>query len=205
MKPMLIALAALAASHPALAGTNFNSGTGILVIPDVTVDGKSFFDSVTLRLDLSTGAFGIVSYTPKNIKVSDTPIQTFENSGVSVGLLGCYRSGTNQVTCYAQVTNSNNDATIAFAASDYYQYPVGHITTKLFDNLGTPYVGAISVFGKSSGDYIVGTVLQGVPVRVAYTFTNVDSHATSIAAFSPAFLYGPTAVAFVATFKNISF
>jgi hypothetical protein len=201
------AAALLALATPVLAGTNFNSGTGMLVIPDVSVDGRSFYDSVTLKLDLATGTFSLISATPKNTKISDAPVQSFEVSGVGVGFNGCYRSGTNQVTCYATVTNTNNDAEMAFAGSSYGGAHSSYITitTTMIDNLGTPYTGSVSVFGKTESNWIAGPILQGVPVRVAYVFTNVDSRATSIAAFSPAFAYSATRKGFVATFKNISF
>jgi hypothetical protein len=201
------AAALLAMAGSAMAGTNFNSGTGILVIPDVSVDGRSFYDSVTLKLDLANGTFSLVSATPKNTRIPDAPLQSFEVSGVGVGFNGCYRSGANQVTCYATVTNTNNDAEMAFAGSSYVGAHSGYstITTTMIDNLGTPYTGSVSVFGKTESNYISGPILQGVPVRAAYVFTNVDSRATSIAAFSPAFAYSATRKGFVATFKNISF
>ena len=211
MKKFIYHIAGVAAmfamATPVVAGANFNSGTGILVIPDVSVDGRSFYDSVTLKLDLASGTFSLISATPKNSKLSDTPLQVFENGGVSIGFHGCYRSGTNQVTCQASVTNSNNDAEMAFAAASYVGPLTGYssVATTLYDSLGNPYTGSVSAFNKTDASSILGMVLQGVPVRVTYVFTNVDSRATSIAAFSPGFAYAPTRKGFVATFKNISF
>lgn len=207
MKSTIFAAVLIAAAVPAVAGSNFNSGTGVLVIPDVTVDGQSFYDSVTLKLDMSTQTFSVLSATPKNPKLSDTPLQVFENGGVLIGFHGCYRSGTNQVTCQASVTNSNNDADMAFAAASYVGPLTGYssVATTLYDSLGNPYTGSVSAFNKTDASSLTGMVLQGVPVRVTYVFTNVDSRATSIAAFSPGFAYAPTRKGFVATFKNISF
>lgn len=199
--------AMFAMATPVVAGANFNSGTGILVIPDVSVDGRSFYDSVTLKLDLASGTFSLISATPKNPKLSDTPLQVFDSDGVTVGFNGCYRSGTNQVTCQATVTNLNNDAEMAFAAAFYSGSLSSYssIKTTLYDNLGAPYTGTVSALNKTDASAVSGMVLQGVPVRVTYVFTNVDSRATSIAAFSPGFAYAPTRKGFVATFKNISF
>ena len=207
MKPSTFAAALIAAAMPAWAGTNFNSTTGVLVIPDVTVDGQSFYDSVTLKLDMSTRSFSVISATPKNPQISDTPLQVFESDGVAVGFNGCYRSGTNQVTCQATVTNLNNDAEMAFAAAFYSGSfsSYSSIKTTLYDNFGAPYTGSVSALNKTDASSVSGMVLQGVPVRVTYVFTNVDSRATSIAAFTPAFAYAPTRKGLVATFKNISF
>lgn len=207
LKPTIFAAALVAATVPAVAGSNFNSGTGVLVIPDVTVDGQSFYDSVTLKLDMSTRTFSVISATPKNPKLSDVPLQVFDSDGVTVGFNGCYRSGTNQVTCQATVTNLNNDADMAFAAAFYSGSlsSFSSIKTTLYDNFGAPYTGSVTALNKTDASSVSGMVLQGVPVRVTYVFTNVDSRATSIAAFSPAFAYAPTRKGFVATFKNISF
>lgn len=68
MKRITAAVALLSTSLVAFAGTNFNSATGVLVIPDVTIDGKTFFDSATLQLDMSNGTFKLLSYTPQEYK-----------------------------------------------------------------------------------------------------------------------------------------
>lgn len=85
------------------------------------------------------------------------------------------------------------------------QYSYGALTSSAFDNLGRPYDCLVAAFGAEDKRYVRSTVLQGVPVKVTYTFSNIDSHATSIAAFSPVYYYKPTNTVFQATFKNITF
>lgn len=208
MKRTMAAIALLATSLSGFAGANFNSATGYLVIPDVTIDGKTFYDSATLQLDMSNGTFKIVSATPKNTKVSDTPLQTFSSSGITIDFLGCYRSGTNQISCQTSVTNNNNDASMDLVADSraYYSSSLSAtVWTKLFDDLGASYSGSISAFHQESTGYLRDTILQGVPVKVTYTFPNVDSHARFIPAFSPVYYFRPTQSVFQATFKNITF
>ena len=121
-----MALALAAASFSSHAVTNYNSGTGILVIPDVSVDGKNFYNSVTLQLDFSTGTFKLLSYTPKNTAISDTPLQTYSSNGFTVDFMGCAQSGYNEITCYTNVTNNGNDTALTV-----YGYSVSKVSQLL--------------------------------------------------------------------------
>jgi hypothetical protein len=197
--PLTFALAA--ASFSSVAGPNFNSGTGVLVMPDVSVDGTSFYDSVTLKLDFNTGKFILVAYTPKNTKISDTPLQTFSANSFTVDFLGCARTGTNQIACHTNVTNTKNDTYLTF----YGGSGICGTHSTLYDNLGNPYSPSVAVFNQTSNNYIGGNMLQGVPVRAVFSFSNIDTHATSIAAFEPLFANGCGASLFQAIFKNITF
>lgn len=46
-----------------------------LAIPDVSVDGSTTYDNVTLQLNLANGTFTIQDATVNNTLFSETPIQ----------------------------------------------------------------------------------------------------------------------------------
>lgn len=199
MKKSWLALSLLTASFSSFAGANLISSTGEFVIPDVTLDGKHFFDSVTLKLNFATGKFEVISYQEKNKAISNTPLQTYTFNSIKTDFLGCTKTGVTQVSCYINLTNSDNDVQISIYGNNDY--------TLVYDNFGEPYKGYINLFGQSSAaassNYIETTLLKGVPVRVEYVFNNLNNRATSIAAFKPAFLYSKAY--YMADFRNISF
>jgi hypothetical protein len=54
---VILLIISITFSMSSLAISNFSSGTGVLVLPRVDVDGNTFYDNVSLELDFSTGTF----------------------------------------------------------------------------------------------------------------------------------------------------
>ncbi len=197
MKKIVLILILAVTSFSSFATSNYTSATGNVVIPDVSVDGKTYYDSVTLKLNFANGTFSVLSATPKNAAISTTPLQTFSSNNAKVDFMGCTQDGTNQITCYVNFTNNGNDSIFWF----YGNYGG---TSTLYDNLGNSYTAQVSAFSKTSSS-ISSNVLQGVPVQVSFTFTGINIHATSITAFEPEFYSQATGNDFTAIFKNITF
>jgi hypothetical protein len=188
-------------SGVSLATSNFNGSNGILLIPDVNVNGNIFYDSVTLQLDLSKGTFSVVNAQPKNTKISDKPLDTYTAEGYSVGFLGCASSGTNEITCYLRVVNNQADRKLTV-----YGDWISDYRSRLFDNLNNTYNAAsITVANGTDNNYVETTLIQGVPTNVSMVFKNIDIHAKSIAAFKPSFMDKTSNRQFQGNFINIKF
>jgi len=202
MKKILLAVALLVvfSPQPLLATSNFTSSNGILVIPDVSVDGTTNYESVTLQLNLETGTFSILDATPKDTSFSPTALGTMSAGGIKVDFHGCARSGHNQITCLTKVVSPNKDAGISAMAGS---------TSKLYDNLSQVYeTSSVTALGKSGGGLgefvnIAFVAIQGVPVEVKFIFNNIDPSATSIAAFQPNFELSGNKI--TGNFRDISF
>jgi len=51
----------------------YNADTGYLVIPEVDVNGDTFYDNVTLKLNFTTGTFEVVNADLKPDTISTIP------------------------------------------------------------------------------------------------------------------------------------
>lgn len=179
---------------------NFTSSNGILVIPDVSVDGTTNYDSVTLQLNLATGTFSVLDATPKDTSFSPIPLGTMSAGGIKVDFHGCARSGHNQVPCLTKVLSPNKNAGISALAGS---------TSKLYDNLSQVYeTSSVTALGKSGGGLgefinIAFVAIQGVPIEVKFIFDNINPSATLIAAFQPNFELSGNKI--TGNFKDISF
>lgn len=194
MKKMLLAVALLVVPPPLLATANFTSSNGILVIPDVSVDGTTNYDSVTLQLNLATGAFSILDATPKDTSFSPIPLGTMSAGGVKVDFHGCARSGHNQLTCLTKILSPNNDANISAFKSD------------LYDNLSKKYSSSsITALDKESGFSVLlqFVAIQGIPIEVKLIYDDIDPSASSISTFQPEFVLNGSNVK--GNFRNIDF
>ncbi|TXI16257.1 MAG: hypothetical protein E6Q62_11865 [Nitrosomonas sp.] len=197
MKKIVTALTLLLT--PLLLGTaNFTSNNGILVIPDVSIDGTSHYESVTLQLNLANGTFSVLDATPKDTSFSDTALGTMSAGEIKVDFYGCAHSGHNQVTCLTKVVSPNKDASIsAYAGSE----------SKLYDDLSKEYeASSVTTLDKSSGGFLNAVdvvIIQGIPVEVKFIYDNIDPSATLISAFQPRFFHdGSNAIG---NFRNIDF
>lgn len=198
MKKLLLILSLLVIAPTCFATANFTSGTGKLVIPDVSVDGSTTYDSVTLQLNLANGTFTILEANLKDTKISDTPLDTLEQDGLKIDFLGCSRSDVNQVTCHVDVTNSLSDQVIS---------PDGSCASALFDNLSNEYLGTtVSIMDKVGVGICHGinqTAINGIPIRIRFIYDNINIHADSISAFKPVIVFNNKTI--IANFRNIDF
>lgn len=194
MKKMIFALMLLAISPALFATANYTSSTGVLVIPDVSVDGTTNYDSVTLQLDLASGTFSILDATPKDTSFSNTALGTMPAGGIKVDFYGCARSGHNKVTCLTKVVSPSKDALIQ-------AFPVW---SKLYDNLSKSYTASsATALDNSSGSNVSFVILQGIPVEVKFVYNNIDPSATLISAFQPNFILDGNTI--TGNFRDIEF
>ncbi|MEQ1637214.1 MAG: hypothetical protein ABL903_11015 [Methylococcales bacterium] len=187
-------------SSTAFATSNFTGSSGILVIPDVNVNGTAVYDSVTLQLDLAKGTFSVVNAKLKDSKVSSTPLDTLSTEGFDIGFLGCATSGTNEITCYLNVVNNELDRPLRLFGN-YSIY-----SSMLYDDLNNAYTADSVKFANASGGSDVSpTLIQGVPTKASILFKNINIRAKSISAFKPYFRKQSPSKDFVGNFRNINF
>jgi hypothetical protein len=189
MKKIVLFCIACLCSGISMATSNFNSQTGILVIPDVNVDGFTVYDSVTLQLNFTTGTFSVVNAKPKPSTIFDTPQEPqYTAEGYTIGSLGCATSGVNEITCYLQAVNNqaNRKLRVWNRAYTSSSTPDGSL---LFDDHNNIYEAVLVTVGSQTTDgaYIDTILIQGVPVRISMVFKNISLSAQSISAFKPLF------------------
>ncbi|MBS0424690.1 MAG: hypothetical protein JSR71_09785 [Proteobacteria bacterium] len=202
MKKIALILTLLLSSSTCFAIVNFTSKTGNLVMREVSVDGSTVYDSVTLQLNLANGTFTILDATLKDTSFSETALDTTTLNGVKVDFMGCALSGKNQITCKTKVTSINKDQTVEVEGSTSYHY--GGDSSKLFDNLGNEYNSStVTALDKSGSDRLVFNIIQGVPVEIKFIYNNINPAATSISAFKPYFY--PETGLIIGNFRDIAF
>jgi len=201
MKKLLLGLSLLVISSSCFAIVNFTSSNGTLVMRDVSVDGTTTYDSVTLQLNLANGTFTILDATLKDTSFSETVLATVSSNGVKVDLYGCALSGKNQITCKTKVISINQDQVMnVIGPPQFYR----GASTSLFDNLSQEYTpSTLAALGKTDSSSLTFNIIQGIPVEVNFIFNNINPSATSIAAFKPYFSFDTGS--FIADFRNIEF
>ena len=199
MKKIALILTLLLSSSTCFAIVNFTSSTGNLVMREVSVDGSTVYDSVTLQLNLATGTFTILDATLKDTSFSETALDTMTFNGVKVDFMGCALSGYNQISCMTKVTSINKDQKMIVSGYDRYILP-----SKLFDNLSSEYQpSTVTALDQSGSGSLTFNIIQGVPVKVKFIFNDINPVATSISAFQPRF--APDTGAFTGNFRDIEF
>lgn len=195
MKKLLLGLSLLVISSSCFAIVNFTSSNGTLVMRDVSVDGTTLYDSVTLKLDLATGTFTILDATLADNSFSSTAIDTLTQDGIKVDFMGCALSGKNQITCLTKVVSLTKDQSITAHNSS---------NSPLFDNLSKQYgVSTVTALDKT-GSSLAFIAIQGIPIEVKFIYNDIDPAATSISSFQPLFSLGfPVLVQ--SNFRDIEF
>ncbi len=144
---------------------------------DVSVDGTTLYDSVTLQLNLANGTFTIVDATLSDNSFSSTAIDTLTQDGIKVDFMGCTLSGKNQITCMTKVVSLTKDQLIN---------AYGSTLSKLFDNQSKEYsTSTVTALDKSGSVSLSFNAIQGIPIEVKFIFNNIDPAATSISSFQP--------------------
>jgi len=198
---VILLICLLLISTTSHATANFTSATGVFLVPNVSVNGTTNYESVTLQLDLSNGTFSVLDATPKDTSFSDEALETLTSNGLKVDFYGCASTGFNQVSCKVKVVSTGSDQSI-YVLSDTNAFGNGN-DTSAFDNLGREYKPTVTAFDKSSSVSLEFNLLQGVPAEVKFIFDDFDIQATSIAAFKPFFYFNKSIIE--GNFRNISF
>ncbi|MFZ1850701.1 MAG: hypothetical protein WAU15_00430 [Nitrosomonas sp.] len=199
MRKIALVLSLLLISTYSFATANFTSGTGVFVVPDVSVDGTKNYKSVTLQLNFANNTFTILDATEKDTSFSPTALDSITGNGLKAEFYGCARSGHNQITCLTKIVSTTVDQkmTLNLTFNSGYSYP-----SQLFDDLGKEYKATVSALDKSDRSLVIN-LIQGVPVEVKFVFDDIDIQAKSISAFKPHFT-GDSGV-IEGNFRNISF
>lgn len=198
MKKIALVLSLLLISTYSFATANFTSGTGIFLVPDVSVDGTTNYKSVTLELNFTNQTFAVIDATPKDTSFSATPLESVTANGLKTEFYGCARSGHNQISCLTKVISNTVDQSMILNVARYTSAP-----SQLFDNLGKQYNAKVSALDQQSNTALTVNLIQGVPVEVKFIFDDIDIQATSISAFKPHFRGGSGVIE--GNFRNISF
>ncbi len=178
----------------------YTGSSGMFVVPDVSVDGVTYFEEVTLQLDIANGdltnqangTFTITNATPKDISFSDVPLESLRLGGLKIDFLGCALSGLNQVSCKAKIISSATGSQSVLINQE------GAIPGELdrapplslFDNFGQGYRASFVSVLNQTDESLSTTLPQGIPTEVVLVYDNFDIHATSISTFKPDFLAG---------------
>ncbi len=179
----------------------FNTDTGVLVIPEVDVNGEVFYDNVALKLDFTTGTFQLLSADPKPDNISATPLDTMEEQDIKMDFMGCTRSGRNEVTCYLKLTSLGGfDRNIRVIGTNYTN---SSHKTKLYDDKGNTYrTNEVTVGNLQGVAFVTSNLIAGVPTLAKFKFINVSPEASSLSLFQPEF---STNINFNGDFRNINF
>ena len=180
----------------------FNTDTSYLVIPEVDVDGKVFYDKVTLKLNFSNGTFELIDANRKPEAISNVPLDMMEEHDIKMDFMGCKRSGRNDVTCHIKLTSLGGvDQKISsYANTTAYN----NSTSYLYDNLGNTYKATKTSLGNLESSYLVtSTLVGGVPTLTTFKFKNISPQASGISLLKPQF--GDSRDQFTGDFRNIKF
>lgn len=194
MKKAFFILILVMISSSGFADVNFSSGTGNLVMRDVSIDdGLARYDSVTLNMNMATGKFTIVQASERAISpFLETPIDTFTKDGLKIDLHGCVETGRDEITCMTKVISAVKDESVIIG---------GMFLSQMFDNLGRLYNDVTTTTVKKLGLY--NTLIQGIPVEIKFTYKNIDPAATSISLFKPYFAISTAITTIEPEFRDI--
>jgi len=164
---------------------------------DVSVDGTTTYDSVTLQLNLANGTFTILDATLADNSFSSTAIDTLTQDGIKIDFMGCALSGKNQITCLTKVVSLTKDQPITIPSFN-----------KLFDNQSKEYSTSTVTALDKSGSFLSFNAIQGIPIEVKFIFNNIDPAATSISSFQPQIRLSTGLLSFIdvqSDFRDIAF
>lgn len=191
----------LSLSSTSFAIGNFDSASGRLLIPEIDMDGKNFFNNVSIKFDFPNGTFDVVSLEEKPPTIFETPIDSFTDQDVKMGFLGCARTGRNEVSCHMELTSLGGfDQSVIVYASQYQR------ESRLFDDLGNTYIASEVIVGNLQGSrYVTSLLIAGVPTLAKFKFKNILPSASSISLFKPSFRNRSKDKLFNGDFRNIQF
>jgi hypothetical protein len=131
---------------------------------DVSVDGTTLYDSVTLKLDLATGTFTILDASLADNSFASTAIDTLTQDGMKVDFMGCKLSGKNQITCMTKVVSLTKDQSIT----------IWGVNSRFFDNQSKQYsISTVTALDKSGSGTLSFNAIQGIPIEVKFIINRV--------------------------------
>ena len=179
----------------------FDTNTGYLVIPEVDVNGDTFYDNVTFKLDFASGKFELVSFEEKPETISTTTLATMEEQDIKMDFMGCVRSGRNEVTCHLKLTSLGGfDRKLRVIGTNYLN---SSNKTRLYDDKGNTYIASEVIVGNlQSSSAVKPNLIAGIPTLAKFKFINISPEASSLSLFQPEFTGD---IDFNGDFRNINF
>lgn len=194
---------------------------------DFNVDDASFWDSVTLKLDMAKGTFSIIDAKPKAAVIAPGQSQQqIDSEGYTVGFLGCARTGEiakgahgeyeRVVICNILVTNNQADRLLLAEGYSNINTPgissnqistipnvFGNSVSSLLDNFGQDYFGDVY---DSAGTHNPPSIFQSqsVPVKISFVY-KINMNSSSISIFMPFLTDIKTKNVLQLIFKDIKF
>ena len=180
------------------AQSTYNTETGYLDIPEVEINGNTFYDNVGLKLNFTTGTFELVSGDPRPETainpnpggISKTPIETggLENV-LKMDFMGCERTGNENsgVSCHVIYTSLGGlDREVWIMSGGH---PLLEKHSELYDSNGIVHSAVSGIVGNVKTDSIgIAEILlvAGVPTLAKYQFNNISPE-RSLSLFKPKF------------------
>lgn len=174
---LLSSLVALLSTYAQAA--NYNTQTGSLVIPDVSIDGKLLYKNVTLQLNMDKSVFSVVD--TQALDVISIPKDSFDVGGVTVNLFNCSRTTVTpkNVVCNLTVTNNQPDKSFSISSN-----------TTIYDNASNAYsLTASTLANKSNSSYgstVSAQLIQGTTAKLTLSFV-MPENINNISAFAMSF------------------
>jgi hypothetical protein len=177
------------------AQSTYNTETGYLAIPDVEVNGNTFYDDVGIRLNFTTGTFELVSgderpeagANPGGISTTPFESDSLENV-LKLDFMGCERTGNenSRVTCHVNFTSLGGlDREVKIWSGG----PTDSINSELYDSNGFVHYAISGTFGNvKTATFGIAKILlvAGVPTLAKYQFNNISPE-RSLSLFKPRF------------------
>ena len=176
--------------------STYNTETGYLSIPEVKVNGNTFYDNVDIRLNFTTGTFELVSGderpetspSPSPGGISTTPIETYVVDNVlNVDFMGCERSNSS-VTCHVNYTSLGGHNREVEISAGYWS---PKSDSKLYDSNGFEHNAIRGSIGNVKTNSI-GTakilLVAGVPTLAKFKFNNISPE-KGLSLFKPRFSF----------------
>ncbi len=192
------------ASSVCYATANLNTETGILLVPDVKVDGAIDLNSITLQLDTNNSTFKILDITTEFPSLSDSSLDAVTSDGLKIDFLGCARNSGAKIICRTAISRTD---TVQDVFEEQVKPNVAEVRNPrksiITDSLGQQYEAIASVYGMLEVGFLTINLIEGVTVEVDFHFDNFNNQAT-INSFSPIFFFDKTNKVVEATFTNVS-
>ena len=193
MKRIIVSLVGvftfLGAIPSSYAISEFSVNSAVLTVPRVSVDGNTYFDSVSLELDFNTGKFKLLNATPATPPEPDKIIETQQVEDYSLNFQGCFRSGRDEVRCYMKIINNDFDRDLSVNLGSVNISKSEN--SQLFDDLGNEYLASkITIANKNINEGHGGgvTLIRGIPAIAIFKFNDISPSASNLSLFKPRFL-----------------
>lgn len=154
----------------------YSSSSGIFIVPDVSIDGITYFEAVTLQFNVTNGSFAnqangtftLLDARPKDTSFSNIPLDTLRLGGLKIDFFGCSLSGLNQISCKMNLVSSatGGQEVLINQKQGIQGKNASAPPLSLFDNLGQGYRASFVSILDQTEEQLNTTLIYGVPTVV---------------------------------------